>query len=61
MQQLDDHYKYITVYVDNLTIASRDPKAITDTMTNDYKFKLKGTGPLKFHLGMDYGKWYCCC
>ena len=54
MRRLDDHYEYITVYVDDLTIASRDPKAITDTLTNDYKFKLKGTGPLKFHLGMDY-------
>ena len=54
MRRLDDHYVYITVYVDDLTIASRDPKAITDTLTNNYKFKLKGTGPLKFHLGMDY-------
>ena len=38
-----DHYKYITVYCDDLTIASRDPKAITEPLFHDRKIKLKGT------------------
>jgi len=42
------------VYVDNLTIMSKDPKAITNTLTNWYGFKLKGTGPIEYHLGMTF-------
>ena len=41
-------------YCDDLTIASTDPKAITDALVGMYDFKLKGTGPLKFLLGCDY-------
>ena len=48
------HYEYIAVYVDDLTIASKNPKAITDSLTNKYGFKLKGTGPIKYLLGCDY-------
>ncbi|KAL7426750.1 hypothetical protein ACHAXM_000563 [Skeletonema potamos] len=56
------YYEYIAVYCDDLTIASRNPKAITDDLEKKYKFKLKGTGPLKFLLGCDYfreGKTLC--
>jgi hypothetical protein len=42
------------VYVDNLFIISKNPKAITDALVDDYKFKLKGTGPVEFHLGCDF-------
>ena len=28
MQHVDDHYEYIAVYVDDLAIMSKDPKAI---------------------------------
>ena len=47
-------YKYIAVYVDDLAIAAKDCKKITNILTNKYKFKLKGTGPVKYHLGMDF-------
>jgi hypothetical protein len=50
----DDVYEYIGVYVDDLAIAAKDPKAITDKLINHYGFKLKGTGPLTFHLGCDF-------
>ena len=50
----EPHYEYIAVYVDDLTIASKNPQAIVDTLLNVHKFKLKGTGPLKFLLGCDY-------
>ena len=48
------HYEYIAVYVDDLTIASKHPKAITDALQNVFGFKLKGTGPINFLLGCDY-------
>ena len=49
-----DKYEYIAVYVDDLAIAAKDPQTITDTLTNRHKFKLKGTGTIEFHLGMDF-------
>ena len=54
MQDAGDHYEYIAVYCDDLTIASKDPKSITDMLMTKHKFKLKGTGPLTFLLGYDY-------
>ena len=54
MRRVDDHYEYIGVYVDDLAIVSKNPGAIIETLTNQYKFKLKGTGPIEFHLGCDF-------
>ena len=54
MRDCGDHYEYIGVYVDDLAICSRDPQAIIDLLTKTHKFKLKGTGPIEFHLGCDY-------
>ena len=47
-------YEYVGVYVDNLAMALQDPETFIDRMTNVYKFKLKGTGQLEFHLGCDF-------
>jgi hypothetical protein len=30
------------------------PKSITDTLTNKYKYKLKGVGPIDYHLGGNF-------
>eukprot|EP00934_Nitzschia_sp_Nitz4_P009470 Nitzschia sp. Nitz4//scaffold570_size2933//805//1731//NITZ4_009284-RA/size2933-augustus-gene-0.2-mRNA-1//1//CDS//3329554788//9460//frame0 len=49
-----NYYEYIAVYVDDLLIASQDPNSITDLLQNKFKFKLKGTGEVVFHLGCDY-------
>jgi hypothetical protein len=55
MRDMGDHYEYLAVYVDDVMIASRNPKAITDALTsNPINFKLKGTGPVEFHLGCNY-------
>ena len=54
MRDMDTHYEYIAVYVDDLLIVSKEPKLITDTLVNKYNFKLKGTGPIKYHLGYDF-------
>ena len=56
MRDMGDHYEYIAVYVDDLLIASRKPGAITSALEDTYKFKLKGTGKLAFHLGCDYAR-----
>ena len=55
MRDKGDHYEYIAVYVDDLLIASKDPGSIVDALkAPPIGFKLKGTGPLAFHLGCDY-------
>ena len=54
MHENDGLYEYIAVYVDDLLIAARDPKSIIDILSEKHKFKLKGVGPLTYHLGCDY-------
>jgi hypothetical protein len=54
MRPNGDAYEYIGVYVDDLAIIARNPQEIADVLMTKYKFKLKGTGPIKFHLGMDF-------
>ena len=49
-------YEYIAVYVGDLAIAMKDPAAFTEVLKMKHKFKMKGTGPLKFHLGADFYK-----
>jgi len=44
----------VAVYVDDLAITLKDPNAIKDALTNRHGFKLKGTGPIKYHLGMTF-------
>jgi hypothetical protein len=40
--------------VDDLAIIARNPQEIADVLMTKHKFKLKGTGPIKFHLNMDF-------
>ena len=40
--------------MDDLLIASRNPKSIVDTLKNVYNFKIKGDSPLSFHLGCNF-------
>jgi len=40
--------------VDDIAAAAKDPKAITDLLQDKYQFKLKGTGPISFHLGCNF-------
>ena len=55
MRDMKTHYEYIAVYVDDLMIASKNPQAIIDYLLQEpISFKLKGTGPVTFHLGCDY-------
>ena len=44
----------MATYVDDLCIAAQNPGKIIQTLKEDYKFKVKGDGPLNHHLGADY-------
>ena len=50
----DGLYEYIAVYVDDLLVAARHPEEIISKLKEEHKFKLKGVGPLTYHLGCDY-------
>jgi hypothetical protein len=39
---------------DDLLNAARNPKEIVQTLQEQHKFKLKGVGPLTYHLGYDF-------
>lgn len=47
-------YEYVAVYVDDLAMALENPQEFVDILMKKYKFKLKETGPITFHLGMDF-------
>ena len=49
-------YEYIAVYVDDLAIAAKDPQAFCNKLKKRYNLKLKGVGPLEYHLGCTYKK-----
>ena len=49
-------YEYIAVYVDDLAIAAKDPQAFCNELKKRYNLKLKGVGPLEYHLGYTYKK-----
>ena len=49
-------YEYIAVYVDDLAIAAKDSQAFCNELKKKYNLKLKGVGPLDYHLGCTYKK-----
>ena len=56
MRKDNDIYEYMAVYVDDLVCAARDPGKIMETLMSKYKYKLKGVGPVDYHLGCDFGR-----
>lgn len=54
MRPAGDHYEYIAVYVDDIAFVMESPNEFIDVLQDKYKFKLKGSGPISFHLGMDF-------
>lgn len=46
----------VAVYVDDLAIGMKNPEAFLQILIEKYKFKLKGSGPIKFHLGCDFAR-----
>ena len=50
-----DRYKYIAMYIDDLAIIMKDSQVFIDQLElAPYSFKLKGSGPLNFHLGCEF-------
>ena len=54
MRANDGVYEYVASYVDDLCIVARNLKEITDILVDRYQYKLKGTGPIIYHLGCNY-------
>ena len=54
MRDSSDYYECIIVHAGNLLIASNKLERIVSTLLNDYKFRLKGTGSIKYYLGCDF-------
>jgi hypothetical protein len=50
-KDMSSHYEYIATYVDDLMIASKDPKQIIKELEEDYL--LKGVGEPQYYLGGD--------
>ena len=55
MREMNGLYEYIAVYVDDLAIASKSPELIIDAL-EAAKLKLKGVGPITYHLGCDFDR-----
>ena len=54
VKRMKDKYKYIAIYVDDQLIASEKPQKIIQDLKDKFKLKIKGNGPLEYHLGCDY-------
>ena len=54
LRKMRDKYEYIAIYVDDLLITSPEPTAILQDLRQKFKLKIKGDGPLEYHLGCDY-------
>jgi len=54
MKDQGNHYEYIVRYVDDLAIASYRPQEIISLLESKYKLKLKGSGPIGYHLGCNF-------
>jgi hypothetical protein len=56
MRRADDDscYEYVAVYVDDLLISMKQPATFCSTLKDKFGFKLKGDGPISYHLGLNY-------
>ena len=51
-----EYYEYILTYVDDCLIISHDPKKIIQSLTEEYKYRLKDVGEPTRYLGAEVGK-----
>jgi len=54
MRDAGDHWEYLAVYVDDLMAIMKDPDEFFNVLKEKYKYKLKGVGTPKYHLGGDF-------
>ena len=53
MRDTGTKYEYVCVYVDDLAIVMENPMEFIELLKSKYNYKLKGVGPLEYHLGAD--------
>ena len=56
LKDCEDHYENIAVCIDDLLIASKNPKGLVDILTRKHEFKIKCTGPMSCHLCCDFSR-----
>jgi hypothetical protein len=54
MKQVDDHYEYICLYVDDLAVMSKDPEPIYADLRRIGGYKLTQDESIKYHIGGDF-------
>ena len=54
LREMKTKYEYMTIYVDNLLIASDKPQQIFKDLKGKFKLKIKDDGPLEYPHGCDY-------
>ena len=55
MRESDGKYEYVATYVDDLCLVMKEPEAFLRVLQGEpYNFKLKGSGPMSFHLGCGF-------
>ena len=54
MRSKNNIYEYVAVYVDDLALAMSNPEEFIKTLEVKYYLKLKGVGPMTFHLGCEF-------
>ena len=54
MRKNGNLYEYIASYVDDLCIVAREPMNIINESEKSHGYKLKGTGPISYHLDCSY-------
>ena len=57
MREKDGVYEYVATYVDDLCLVMKDPESFLKILqSKPYSFKLKGSGPMSFHLGCGFDR-----
>jgi hypothetical protein len=54
MRKNGEIYECIGVYVDDMALGMKDPGSFANILQKKYCFKLKGTGPISYHLGAEF-------
>ena len=57
MVDIGHAWNYLCVYTDDLAAAMDNPKAFFELLQREpHNYKLKGVGPITYHLGADFGR-----
>ena len=54
LREMKNKHEYLAIYVEDLLIASEKPQQMIQDLKEKFKLKIKGDGPLEYHIGCDY-------